>query len=103
VLISLYGMLSCLELCKNSAIMRDERELVKALIGLVDKNFTWTLCYRASRDNWKGQDFHNLCDTKSPTVILVKVGVNIFGGYADQNWQGKCLYHTNSTVKCLSQ
>ena len=69
--------------------MKEERKLVKKLRSLIGKDFVWTLCYRASRDGWKAQVFHNLCDKKTPTVILVKVRENIFGGYADQNWQGR--------------
>ena len=71
--------------------MRDERKLGKKLRALIDMPFVWTLCYRASDDGWRAQDFHNLCDKKAPTVILVKVGENIFGGYADQDWQGRCF------------
>ena len=49
----------------------------------------WRLCYRATRDGWSAQEFHACCDDKGPTVTLVKVGDNIFGGYTDQSWGGK--------------
>ena len=49
----------------------------------------WNLCYRASRDGWSSEDFHRHCDNKGPTVTLVRVGDYIFGGYTDQNWEGK--------------
>ena len=39
-------------------------------------------------DAWSAQNFHTRCDNKGPTVIIVKVGECIFGGYTDQNWQG---------------
>ena len=84
----MFSQIFAVELCKNSVIMRGARELVKYLRDFVGKEFVWTLCYRASRHNWKALDFHNKCDNKTPTVILVNVGENIFGGYADQNWQG---------------
>jgi hypothetical protein len=38
------------------------------------------------------QDFHKLCDDKAGTVVLVKVGNWIFGGYTDQTWQGKNFF-----------
>ena len=49
----------------------------------------WHLCYRASRDGWEAQDFHGHCDNKGPTVTLVKVNDYVFGGFTDQNWEGK--------------
>ena len=30
--------------------------------------------------------FHSLCDNIGPTVTLVRVKQNVFGGYADKNW-----------------
>ena len=47
------------------------------------------LCYRASLHGWSSQQFHQRCDDKVNTVVLVKVGNYIFGGYTDQTWQGK--------------
>jgi hypothetical protein len=52
----------------------------------------WNLCYRASRDGWRSQDFHQHCDNKGPTVALIKLNNFIFGGYNDQNWAGKLCY-----------
>ena len=46
----------------------------------------WNLCYRASRDGWRAQDFHRHCDNKGPTVVLVKANDSIFGGYTGQSW-----------------
>jgi hypothetical protein len=51
-----------------------------------DKKFGWQLCYRASHDGWKGEDFHRKCDDVGPTVTLVKCGTNVFGGYTDKSW-----------------
>ena len=46
----------------------------------------WNLCYRASRDGWRAQNFHSHCDNTGPTVVLVKANDCIFGGYTDQHW-----------------
>jgi len=45
------------------------------------------LLYRASRDGWRGQDFHSRCDNKGATVTVIKcTGGFVFGGYADRPW-----------------
>mmetsp|Transcript_16272 Transcript_16272/g.26062 ORF Transcript_16272/g.26062 Transcript_16272/m.26062 type:complete len:1119 (-) Transcript_16272:383-3739(-) len=51
------------------------------------------LLYRASRDGWKGMDFHSRCDNKGATITVIKrtdqsgnVLGKIFGGYADVAW-----------------
>ena len=46
------------------------------------------LLYRASRDGWRSSDFHRLCDHKGPTITVVRVGTNVFGGYTEQSWDG---------------
>ena len=54
------------------------------------------LIYRASRNGWAASNFHSCCDNKGPTVIVVKSGNYIFGGYTEENWQGmSCSFHKN--------
>ena len=53
---------------------------------LAGENFQWRLCYRASSDGWRGEDFHSKCDNQGPTVVIVEVGNFIFGGYTAGNW-----------------
>ena len=50
------------------------------------------LLYRASRDGWAASNFHSCCDSKGPTVTVVKSGNYIFGGYTDQSWDGKSYF-----------
>jgi hypothetical protein len=52
-------------------------------------NNTWQLCYRASTDGWKVNDFHDKCGDKGATIVLVKVNNYIFGGFTDTYWGGK--------------
>ncbi|XP_028392215.1 uncharacterized protein LOC114516827 [Dendronephthya gigantea] len=75
-------------LLDNSTILDGNFEHAKQLVEWVDDHkFTWQLCYRASRDGWKGEDFHRKCDEVGPTVTLVKCGINVFGGFTDQSWK----------------
>ena len=48
----------------------------------------WKLCWRASDQYFNASEFHAACDNKGPTVTLVKVGNNVFGGYTDKSWNG---------------
>ena len=49
----------------------------------------WQLCFRASQHNdYSSRALHAACDNKGPTVTLVQVGENVFGGYTDKSWDG---------------
>ena len=52
---------------------------------------TWNLCWRASQHGWASTEFHKRCDFKGPTVTIIKVGVYIFGAYADKPLGGKSV------------
>ena len=81
---------------KSSILKRDEDFIIQLKQWLGDK-CKWNLCYRASRDGWRAENFHQNCDNMGPTVVLIKVNQFIFGGYTDQNWAGNidpCMYIT---------
>jgi len=44
----------------------------------------WGILYKATRDGFKPANFHKRCDGKSPSLVVIKSGENIFGGYADK-------------------
>ena len=58
------------------------------LSAVVPHSTKWTLCYRASEDNWNGATFHCKCDKKGPTVTIIKVKKNVFGGFIKSSWDG---------------
>ena len=83
----------CLPVLKYSVILNGNFALMVQLANWVeDQNFCWKLCYRASRDGWGGKDFHRMCDDVGSTLILVKCGTNIFGGFTDQSWKPKGMF-----------
>ena len=78
----------------DTTILKNEIELIKHLFCFLNIRMTpWKLCYRASLHGWSAQEFHKLCDDKASTVVLIKVGNWIFGGYTDQLWQGNNARH----------
>ena len=58
----------------------------------------WLLCHRASTHGWAAKTFHDRCDSKIYTVIIIKNGQFVFGGYNDVPW-GK--YNFPETKKQL--
>ena len=74
----------------SSSILKGKISFMKQLKKWLEEKCKWNLCYRASRDGWRSQDFHSRCDNKGPTIVLVKANDCIFGGYTDQNWAGIC-------------
>ena len=47
----------------------------------------WQLKYRASRDGWEPENFHEKCDGIPNTLTIIKsTKGNIFGGFTEQAW-----------------
>jgi len=59
------------------------------LCGFPDTQ-NWYLKYRGSRDGFKGQNFHSICDGITETLTVIKsTNGNIFGGFAKQAWRSQ--------------
>ena len=51
-------------------------------------DYKWRLLYRASEHGYTVKSFHEYCDDKGPTLIVIKSsGGWIFGGYTTQSWE----------------
>ena len=45
------------------------------------------LLYRASRDGWRPRTFHQKCDDRGSTVVILRAeGGYVFGGYTPHSW-----------------
>ncbi|CAB4003661.1 Hypothetical predicted protein, partial [Paramuricea clavata] len=53
---------------------------------------TWRICWRGTEHGWAAPTFHEKCNEKKPSLVIVKVvtgGKNlIFGGYCTETWAG---------------
>ena len=80
----------------SSLIIKNETHQ-SALQSWLPPNATCSLLYRASTDGHTPADFHHCCDNKGPTLVLIKSGEYIFGGYTAKSWesyqQGTQLIH----------
>jgi hypothetical protein len=54
----------------------------------------WKLIYKATRDGFRGEDFHRCCDNKGPTMTIIqsKNGNYLFGGYVEIPWTSDGQY-----------
>jgi len=69
------------------------------------KNISTKLLFRKSRDGDEYKTFHNLCDNKGATVVLIKGTEGfIIGGYTPLNWksEGGWIRDNNTFVFSLS-
>ena len=56
-------------------------------------DYKWKLLYRASEHRYTAKSFHEYCDDKGPTLIIIKSsGGWIFGGYTTQSWSSNSIY-----------
>ena len=57
-------------------------------------DYKWKLLYRASEHGYSGKSFHEYCDNKGPTLVIIKSSKGwIFGGYTTQSWSGIGIYN----------
>ena len=53
-------------------------------------DYNWKLIYRASEHGYTAKSFHEYCDDKGPTLVIIKSSEGwIFGGYTTQSWSGE--------------
>ena len=59
----------------------------------IGNDYQWRLIYRASEHEYTASSFHECCNDKGPTLVVIKSsGGWIFGGYTTQSWSGRCIY-----------
>ena len=81
---------------KNPSEFLSDTQLVNQqydniLRGWLGNDYKLRLIYRASEHGYTAESFHDCCDDKGPTLIVIKSdGGWIFGGYTTKSW--KCVY-----------
>ena len=65
-------------------VSKEYDDVLKEWLGNDSK---WKLLYRASEHDYTAKSFHECCDDKGPTLIVIKSdGGWIFGGYTTAEW-----------------
>ena len=74
-----------------SAILGNDDNYLRTLSNWLQpvtqsKSSYWNRCYRATVNGWASATFHSNCDSKGPSVTIIRVGQYIFGGYTSLSW-----------------
>ncbi len=83
--ISNYYLKNPSELLPNTHIVSQQYD--DKLREWLGNDYKWKLIYRASEHGYSAKSFHECCDDKGPTLIVIKSsGGWIFGGYTTRSW-----------------
>ena len=90
--ISRYFFKNPSELLPNTQLV--DMKYDKCLKEWLGSENNWKLIYRASEHDYTARSFHEYCDDKGPTLIVIKSSEGwIFGGYTTQSWSGYGIYN----------
>ncbi len=79
---------------KNSSEFLPNTQLVSQqydakLREWLGNDYQWKLLYRSSEHGYTAKSFHEYCDNKGPTLVIIKSSEGwIFGGYTTRSWSG---------------
>lgn len=79
-------------LLSSSAIIQNKHHC-EALLFWLPVGATFSSLYRSSTDGKLPADFHRCCDNKSPTLVVIKSGEYIFGGYTSKSWHSRMHFN----------
>ncbi len=71
----------------KESIINEEKydDVLREWIG----DYKWKLLYRASEHYYSAKYFHEYCDNKGPTLVVIKSREGwMFGGYTTKSWSG---------------
>ena len=91
VKISKYCLKNPSELLVDTQIVNEQYDA--KLQEWLGNNCKWKLIYRSSEHDYTARSFHEYCDNKRPTLIIIKSSEGwIFGGYTTQSWTCRYKY-----------
>src|SRR5439155_22167800 len=61
---------------------------VSTLTNNHQNRYNWSLLFQGSRDGFGGKVFHDKCNGKGPTIVVVKIRgtEELIGGYNPTSW-----------------
>ena len=92
----IYGFIN-IGLLGESTILADETveldiKLREWLPGTGTGTGIWNICWRGTEHGWAASTFHENCNDKNTTLVIIKVVKGgkslIFGGYCTEIWGG---------------
>ena len=97
MMISRYFLNNPSEFLPNSHIVSQQYdEYLRKWFGTY---YGWMLIYRASEHDYTASSFHEYCDDRGPTLVVIKSSEGwIFGGYTTQSWSENGIYYDTATI-----
>ena len=102
------GLIDALRHANNStsfaeSVILTNEEHRRVLKGWLPEGLAgeWHLLLRASRDGFRASTFHSKCDSKGPTVTIVKSEGNIFGGFTQRAWESTGKFLGMYCIYCM--
>jgi hypothetical protein len=87
----------------DSVILTNQEKSALVSLGSNGGFKSFNLLYRATRDGFFSNIFHQKCDNKAHTVVVVKSDLNsVFGGYTAALWNPINSYVSDSTAFLFS-
>ncbi|XP_028403382.1 uncharacterized protein LOC114526080 [Dendronephthya gigantea] len=75
-------------------------KFTKLLAEWLPRTGNWSVCWRTTRDGNKTEIFHDRCNSKVPTLTIVKVLKDnktfIFGGFTTATWAPPLKYYRSA-------
>ncbi|XP_068727381.1 uncharacterized protein [Montipora capricornis] len=78
----------------SSVILKNERE-ISVIKSWLSPGARCTLLFRASIHGSSPADFHRHCDNKGATLLVIKTGVCIYGGYTSKPWESAVKFKSD--------
>ena len=90
--ISQYYLKNRSELLPNTQLVNQQYD--SYLREWIGNDYKWKLIYRASEHDYTAKSFHDCCNDKGPTLVVIKSsGGWIFGGYTTKSWSDRGIYN----------
>ena len=89
----------------SSDILKDDFKSLEALRSafptFIRDYAMWKRCYSADHSSWNTAEFHFNCDSKGPSLTIIRVREYVFGGFVEQSWGG--MYYNKIRSLFLKQ
>ncbi len=82
---------------KDSRILSQPEHKEFILDELFPEKVSFQLLFSAKDNDYKSSRFHELCDDQGPTLTIVQVNDNVFGGFTDVPWQSEGGFKKSSS------
>lgn len=89
----------------SSDILKDDFKSLEALRSafptFIRDYAMWKRCYSADHSSWSTAEFHSNCDSKGPTLTVIRVREYVFGGFVEQSWGGRHYNRIRQSMKII--